>query len=491
MIGRLLNQVIGVVAPETGLRRELMRQQLQRVVNSTGHKAMDALNGQTGYEAARRSRLNRSKMSGAATENKIPRGQIQQLRNDSWDLYRNNPHARKIIRQLEAKVIGRGLMPQPLAVDKAGVPLKEFRQRAREIWGRVSTQIDYRGKPGRGGQCMVDLQKTALRGTVLGGEIFYRFRRLSSSRQQRDQLLLPLHVQLIHADRLDETKNDDSTYYGIQINAKNQRVAYWVYDMHPADDRSLTSDSIRIWASEMGHLYVSDDIDQMRGTPWFSAALGKMRDIGDYEYNELQAAAVSSCVVMGYRRSAGQTQFGVDAPSDWDLTDADGNPITNITPGMLIDLGTDGEIQGFNPQRPNTSAPEFINHMLRSESAGVPGIKSSSLTGDYRNSSFSSERSADNDTWPEIEGLQDWMAESFCDPIYEAVIDTAVEEGLFEGIQGFSSSDYLKRREDYLAAEWRGPVPRSINPKDDAKCQPVANAIADIQSAARGSPAGP
>ncbi len=30
---------------------------------------------------------------------------------------------------------------------------KEFRQRAREIWRRVSKQIDYRGKPGRGGQC--------------------------------------------------------------------------------------------------------------------------------------------------------------------------------------------------------------------------------------------------------------------------------------------------------------------------------------------------
>jgi capsid protein len=106
--------------------------------------------------------------------------------------------------------------------------------------------------------------------------------------------------------------------------------------------------------------------------------------------------------------------------------------------------------------------------MVRTEAASVPGIKPTSLTGDYRNASFSSERSADNDAWPELEGVQDWMSWTFCQPTYEELIDTAVEAGYFDGVAGFSIGDYLKRRAEYVRAEWRGPVARSINPKDDA-----------------------
>jgi capsid protein len=194
-----------------------------------------------------------------------------------------------------------------------------------------------------------------------------------------------------------------------------------------------------------------------------------MRDLADYEYNELQAAAMSACVVLGYRRSSGQTQFGLDADSDWSLTDTNGNPITNIAPGMFLDLGKTGELQSFNPQRPNASLPEFSQHLVREIAGSSPGIKPTSLTGDYRNSSFSSERSSENDTWPELEGLQDWMAWSFCQPIYEEVITAAVAEGYFDGVEGFTPEDFNERRAEYLLTDWQGPVGRSINPKDDAE----------------------
>jgi capsid protein len=133
---------------------------------------------------------------------------------------------------------------------------------------------------------------------------------------------------------------------------------------------------------------------------------------------------------------------------------------------MLLDLGRNGELQMMNPQRPNSNADQFIAHMLRSEAAAVPGIKGSTLTMDYRNSSFSSERSADNDTWPEIEGVQDWFYSNLCQPIYSRLVKAGIESGWFEGV--VTAQEFAANQANFLAACWQGPVARSINPVQDA-----------------------
>jgi capsid protein len=104
--------------------------------------------------------------------------------------------------------------------------------------------------------------------------------------------------------------------------------------------------------------------------------------------------------------------------------------------------------------------------MLRGVAAGLPGVKSSTLIGDYRQSSFSSEKSADNDIWPEVHALQDWFASGFCQPIYEEVIRAAVFSGYFDGI--VSADEFNANRGRYVAAKWQGPVAQSINPEKDA-----------------------
>ena len=461
MIGRALDSFIGIFSPLAAARRMHARATMAQMQAYTG--------GQSGYQAGKLNRLTKAWAAARSNENAQPRTDIARLRALSWDLYRNNPQAKKICRSLESKVIGRGLKPQSQAVNEDGTPNVPFRTRAHELWRALHERLDYRGKPGSGGQDFTELSKLALRSVILGGEVLYRFR---PQEKQKDSLPA-VKIQLIHADRLADQIQEvpgGMVYFGIQLDANEQRVAYHIFPYHPSDPRGQSAQSAQpVAASEMGHLYIAEDIDQLRGTPWFSAALLKMREASDYEFNELKAAAVSACVVLGYRRSAGQTQFGVNQPDDWDLTDADGNAITAIQPGMLLDLGKTGEIQGFNPQRPNTAMGEFMGHMLRSQATAVPGVKGSTLTGDFRQSSFSSERSADNDVWPELEGLQDWFAGSFCQPIYERVVSAAVAAGWFDEVEGFDAGDFLARRDEYIRCEWKGPVARSINPKDDAE----------------------
>lgn len=478
MIARAIDALVAAFSPRAGLERLALRASLDNI-----HKL---LGGPGGYDAARLSRLNSFKPT--LNENAIDSGALDRLEGQARDLWRNNPHARKIVRQIQVKALGKGMRPISQALKGDGKPDFAFRKRANLIWQRFCGQSDSRGLPGKGGQHFGDQAKTALASVIRSGNVLYRMRTLSAAEQKKRGLALPLVLQLIDAGRLDhslDTFGSDGgrrIFRGVELNTDGTVAAYHVLPAHPSDPMGdYTDDSTRIPASEMGHVFAADDIDQVVGVSWFAPALTPMRDTGDYTYAELKAAAMSACVVMGIKMPTGAGSPGLAAPTGASLTDNDGNPITRMQPGMVFNLGADGKLEGFNPQRPNTNAAEFIAHLLRSIAAGFPGIKGSSVTGDYRGSSFASERAADNELWPEVEGLQAWWGCSFCQPIYEQVVTTAVLLGEFDDV--LSAPDFLARKASYLAAEWQGPVQKSINPVDDEKASESAlrNCTSSVQ----------
>lgn len=463
----IIESAIATLSPQWAAKRASARLQFEHLKAQAGvHRSMQQMfsgsNG--GYEAGKLDRL-KGRTVGCPHENDIPRHQIHALRYRSWNLYRNCPQARKIRRSLSSKVIGRGLCPQPQATLKDGKPFLDFNRRARQVFDEFAKESDWRGKPGCGGQSFVGQCEAALGANLLSGGVLYQLHTLSPREQKQQGLFIPLQVQLLHVDRLDETKTGKNQFYGVETDDLGRVLGYWV--LKGGSESGSESEFVPV--EKMRHFYLSEDIDQMLGSPWFGAALLTMDDRRNYEYSELIAAEMASCVVGIYRLSPGQTQFGTTGPAPTEMTDADGNPITRLQPGMLLNGGASGEFDIKSSNRPNNGAGEFLSHLIRSEAVSVPGIKSSTLTGDYRNSSFSSERSADNDIWPEIESLQDLFALNFCQPIYEAVIRAAVLAGKFDGISGFSTGDFAARSREFLQCNWQGPVSRSINPSDDAE----------------------
>jgi lambda family phage portal protein len=473
MLANFLDNLIGVISPKWHAHRVYHRQYATNLKNISAdrnslHKFLSSR--QSGYEAGKADRL-KGRNAGSPHENDVPRHQIQLLRYRSWQLWRNNPQAKKIIRNLNAKVIGQGLDPQPQSTTKDGKPFAAFRQRARHVWAQFIKEADFRGKPGSGGHHFTALSKSALKAVVLSGGVLYRFHKLTPEEQKAAGLFIPLQLQLMHVDRLDESKHGDGWHHGIKLDAKGRVVAMQIIVGGVSSEQEFTSQpSIEVSAKELKHLFAEEDIDQLLGSPWMGASMLTMDDRRNYEYHELIAAEMAACLVAGYRRAPGKTGGpGLSSGGERDLVDADGNPVTRLQPGMFMDLGATGEIQLLNPARPNANAGEFISHLIRSEAVGVPGVKTSTLTGDYRQSSFSSERSADNDIWPEIEELQCWFSSGFCQPIYEECISAAVLAGRFSDVEGFTAADFTERKREFLEANWQGPVPRSINPNDDAQ----------------------
>lgn len=465
MISRALDNLIAVFAPAYAVQRMQARatlQQIEAFSNSSG-----------GYNAGKLNRLTKHWDRTPLREIEVPRAQIERLRAESWNLYRNNPYARKIVRTLETKVIGRGLHPQSLATRADGTPHIEFRRAAARLWWSLADCLDIRGRPGRGGCDLVELQKLALRSCILSGDLLTRTVTVSQAKAREAGSPVRLMLHLVDASRLSpdnrspEFNPANQFYRGIELTPAGERVAYHI-TTPPLDEQQTDSGEVaRVAADSMLHLFVQEDVDQLRGVPWFASALLQFRDTGDLQYNVLKSSAMAACVVLGYRLPAGKRKFGLQSTENGDLTDADGNAITRMAPGMMINLGQDGELKGFSPNQPTHNVEAFIQHLLRGVGSGLPGLKSSTITGDYRNSSFSSERSADNDCWPEMESVQDWFATAWCQPIYELVIRQAVLSGWFSGI--VTADEFEDRSREFLDTQWCGPVPRSINPTEDAE----------------------
>lgn len=415
------------------------------------------------YAAAKKTRFNFGQFGGRGTENAVSTSDLDSLRWQSWKLFRDNPHARKVVRQLTVKVIGTGMHPQPRVMTPGGAADEAARKAIASLWSRAQACLDVRGRAGAGGLDIAQMQAAALKQVILSGEVLARKVYLNESSRVARRAPVGLAIQLIHGKRLlDQT---DATYVrGVQFNGFGERLSYLVNSVHPEDS---LGEPKQVPARSLIHLYQSEDVDAIRGVPWFAPAIIPMRDVADYTEAEIRSALVAACLSFAYTPGVGQTGLDLPSADGGDLVDGAGNPVTDVQPGMILKLTRGGKVDMLNPARPNAAAEAFVASLVRTEASAFPGIKGSTLTQDYRNSSFSSERAADNDLWPEIELVQQWFANHLMQPIYEAFVTQAVAEGRFApGV--IDPTEFAADPDRFLACEWRGPIARSIKPSEDA-----------------------
>ena len=462
----ILDRIIAAFSPAWAVDRVSARATLSQIAAFT--------NSSEGYAAGKVTRTNRGSRGQVTKENQISSTNLQTARSNAWQTWRDNPYGRKIVRAIQAKVIGPAMVPESLAVKADDSPDTEFRKRAKKLWQSIQSGFDVRGLPGQGGQTFSSLERLALQACILSGNCLYRLVPIDNAEMIRRDLPIPLAIQFIDGARLTDNVPSHKIakghwiYRGIEFTASDIRAAYWI-----TSGDSSTNEPKRIPAATVRHLYIEDDIDQVFGVTWFSPSVLQLRDAGDLEYNVQKSTAMGACVVASYTKASGKVRLGLNSASETnttsadgtDLTDADGNAVTKLQPGMFINKGQDGDFQLHSPNQPNINPEGFVQHMLRGVAAGLPGVKSSTLIGDYRQSSFSSEKSADNDIWPEVNALQDWFSAGFCQPIYEEVVKAAVLSGYFDGI--VEADEFIANRGRYLATKWQGPVAQSINPEKD------------------------
>lgn len=232
----------------------------------------------------------------------------------------------------------------------------------------------------------------------------------------------------IPIDCLDTTYTDEArrVRMGVETNAWDEPVAYHVLTSDP-NDRPFAGRAAqkreRIPAGELIHLYKPEHLRQTRGFPWTAAAMRRLHIAGKYEESELVAARVGASH-MGFFLTGDGTGL-----SYGDSTDASGNPVSDVSPGKFETLGpTIKDFKAFNPQHPTGAFPDFMKAVLRGAASGL-NVSYISLANDLADTSYSSGRQGLLEERSYYMHVQQWLIESFVQPVFEAWLPLAIATG--------------------------------------------------------------
>lgn len=327
---------------------------------------------------------------------------LSKIRNRSRDLVRNTAHGSRIVQSIVSLTVGTGIIG---VVKGNEIVEKEWKK-----WSE-STQCDVSGRHNFYG-----LQRLVMRCVVESGECIIRFRPSMSSYNSP----IPLKLQLLEPDYIDNTKNQILPNGGVIINGIEQDefgkiVAYWLHNRHPGANLGYAFYSERVSASMLIHVYREDRIGQMNGIPWYAPIIVKMREkdiFQDAVLKNQQIGNLFGAFIIDTTPAEAIEDFKNESPDAVDLE-----------PGTSTVMPPHRDIKFSTP--PKVENGEFVKETERELAAGV-GITYEELTGDYSGVNFSSARMGRASMFQNVDQWQwDILIPQFCEPVGAAFLEAA------------------------------------------------------------------
>lgn len=417
----LVDRFVGWLSPQAGLTRHFARQRLARA-----------------YEAASPRDSWRPRRAGASA-NADHSADSATLRSKSRALIQNVPYITAGFEGLVAATIGTGIMPRATGRESEKIN-KLF-----EEWCKVcdaDNRLDYYG-----------IQAAAYEAMELDGEVLIRLR----PRRPSDGLPVPLQLQLLEIDWLDSSRNGtidgNDVVNGIEYDVLGAIVGYWLWPQHPGDNtrlRGKKSQSQRVAASNIIHLFSPKRPGQGRGFPRLGPVIARVRDLQLYQDAELA-------------RKNLETRLSVLASGDLaqmaNPAIGEGDPVERARQtGDLGELGSGEVLQmpsgtNFTVVQPK-AAPGYVEAVkfeLHLIAAGF-GVPYEMMTGDMSEVNFSSARVRLLDFRRSVTKVQ-WLTviPKMLDPIHRAFINAANLNGSIQGRD--MSVRYSPPKWDYVNPE--------------------------------------
>ncbi|MBF0260448.1 MAG: phage portal protein [Magnetococcales bacterium] len=390
----------------------------------------------SGYEAAQASRRLASWTPGGEGVNSLLIGNSDMLRQRSRDIVRRNAWATNGVDSLTSNLVGKGIKPRSILTEA------KFNATAHALWERWVDESDAHEI-----QNFYGLQALAVRAMVEGGEVLIRLRH----RRPEDGLVVPLQIQLLEAEHLPTTLNQDlpngnRIRGGIEFDAINRRVAYHLYPEHPGEYRMFgagATQPVRVPASEVLHLFRPLRPGQIRGEPWLTQALIKLHVLDQYEDAELERKKTAALLAGFITRAAPDVGvIGEDGMSD------DGLAVVDWAPGTIQTLLAGEDIKFSDPADVGPNYDRFLR-MQHLAVAAAMGITYEQLTGDLSLVNFSSIRAGLVEMRRKMEQWQQiTIIHQMCRPIWTRWMDQAVLSGALR------APGYVGRRHEYQAVKW-------------------------------------
>jgi capsid protein len=271
---------------------------------------------------------------------------LGRIRNRARDTIRNNEYAKRAVGVYGSNVVGYGI---------SIVPVSKSEQASWAAWSN-SLDCDADNTSNLAG-----LIKLAVTERFGAGEVLIRRR----WRKASDGYAVPLQIQVLEADHLDEQKNGplsngNHCILGKEYDQLGTCVAYWLFPEHPGEVSGWRGKSLaskRVPASEIIHYYKRD---------WHDA--------------ELVRKKMEACVMAIISSDKPDKALGL----------ASSNGVEKMRPGLIARIGNSEQVT-FNNPSPSGAGGEFSRFELHALAVGS-GITYAQLTGDMSQANFASNR---------------------------------------------------------------------------------------------------
>lgn len=385
---------------------------------------------------------------------------LSRLRSRSRELIRNNPLVDGGVDDYVANAIGSGISPRWQLDDPV------LKKEIHELWDAFVLSADYYET-----LSFYGLQSLIFHGLIDAGEILSRkvYRSASAG------LPVPLQLQLIEADHLDETYNSiapngNEIRMGIEIDKSARRTAYWLWSEHPGE-AFITArgigERLRIPAGEISHIFRPKRAGQMRGRPWLASIIVKLHELDQYDDAEI-VRKKTAAMFGGFIK---ETPAGMDPSEILGGSaghDSSGLDIVSLEPGTFPVLPPGMDVTFSTPVDVGGSYDVWMKHQLRQVARGM-GITYEQLTSDLSGVNYSSIRAGLLEFRRRVQQLQfEILIFQFCRPVAVAFMDAAFLSG------ALSFRDYFRNRSRYLKITWRPDGWPWVDPVKDQLAEQMA-----------------
>lgn len=427
----LFQRLESAIAPKWALQRKRSRM------------ALDLL--QRSYEGATTGRRSQGWKKSNADANAVNYSAIGPMRMVARSLVENNPYAESALSTIADHAVGWGISPTE----------------APEIWKKwaETTACDADGR-----NDLYGLTKLVVRTAVESGECLVRKR----MRRPGDGFPLPMQLQVLEPDYIDTLKdqielpNGGRITQGVEFNAIGQRVAYWLFREHPGSMTLRSTESQRIPAEGVLHVYRIKRAGQVRGVTWFAPVILRFKDFDDFEDATLMKQKIAACLAVLVTDADGAgAPLGV-GEADSQIDSLEPGMIRNIPPGQTVTVVDPPNVRDYDA---------YTKNQLRAIATGL-GVSYEDLTGDYTGMPFSAARMSRLRHQSRVE---DWrwqmIVPQFLDPVWAWMVEVA-------GVMGIKVPEQT---------EWNAPPLPFIDPAAEGQAimKNVRSGIQTLKQAIR------
>ena len=260
-------------------------------------------------------------------------------------------------------------------------------------------------------QTFTEMQALILRSCLESGDVFV-------VRKYKDRSENPFGtaLQIVEADRVDNPNKSKNKKMiaGVEIDYEGAPISYNIFDKHPDDLDEGTSKSRKVPAfDESGkrqvlHIFKRTRPGLTRGIPYLAPVVESLKQLDRYGEAEIMAAVISSMFTIFVKTEAEEGLAPMTPMAEDSGASSDRGDDYKMSPGAILDLQPNENIEIADPKRPNAGFDSFVQSVLRQ--IGVALEIPFEILIKHFTASYSAAQAALVEAWKAFSTRRKWMS---------------------------------------------------------------------------------